>query len=380
MKSRVATYLGAAVLALAIAAAPACHDTPDYPLESDRDFEFELAVDDKSGEVPPGTITTLNIKNFRISAFNSSNPHDLIMRNIEVTRDGFNSWTYSPAVEWPDYSIDFEAVTPSSEKIASFGSWDWGYPSTVILNTHHEGKIDFCVATSRQIHQQTGRIRLNFCHAMARVDIRLEADIPNASLVVKKIDFFNVCEESTFFFPKGSTYPRDEIGQLEGCWADWTQSNANDTIAFFISDSPEGLSVDTIMKSIGNQDNIFYIPHTFRPLMENNGYITGSGIRILCKVVSKATGKQIWPDKDTPYQLIPNQWAYKWAYMYFPLSDTSLPSDDYRNKWRPGYHYNYNIRIRKHGELPRRHTADGTRNAIIVDTSANTLEVTSLPY
>lgn len=365
-------------MALAMATASSCSDTPN---DSGGTNEFELAVDDRSDDQPPGTITTLNIRNFRISAFNSSNPHDLIMRNIEVTRDGWNTWTYSPAVEWPNYPIDFEAVTPSSVEIASFGSWEWGYPSTVVLDTHHEGKIDFCVATSRQIHQETGRIRLNFRHAMARIDIRMAADIPNSTLIVKKVDLFNVCTNSTFFFPKESTYPRDEIGQLNGCWADWTQSNANDTVAFFISENPEGVRVDSIPYSIGNQDNIFYIPHVFRPLLENNGYISGSGIRILCKVTNRESGQQIWPNRDTPYQLVPQQWGYRWAYIFLPLSDTSLPSDHNRNRWLPGHHYNYNIRIRQEGVLPPvPQSAASGKYRRIPASGLNDIEVTTSPY
>lgn len=380
MKTLLHTCKSAAATAFVMAAVASCGDNHDCTPTADSNFSFEPSVE-ASAVVPPGTITTANIRNFRVSAFNSSNPHDLIMRNIEVVRKGLNSWTYSPSIDWPDYPIDFEAVTPSSVEIASFGSWNWGYPSTVDFDTNQEGKTDFCIAVARHIHQTEGRIRLNFRHAMARIDILLGADIPDATLMVKKIDLFNVCRRSTFLFPKESTYPQNQTGQLDGCWADWTQSNANDTIAFFISNEPLGTPVDTSVTSIGNQDNIFYIPYTFIPLIENNGYITGSGIRILCKTISDDTGKQIWPNENTPYQLVPSQWGGKWAYIFFPLADSDKPADSDRNKWRPGYHYNYRIHIHHEGTLPpspnQKPAPAAARSSGSV---SNSLEVISHPY
>ena len=351
MKIRVGIYLEAVVLAVATATASSCSG-PDSPADPSSHGDFDVYIEEQPGEVPPGTITTWNIRDFRVSAFNSSNCHDAIMFNVEVVRTNLNSWSYSPAVEWPDYPIDFEAVTPATEEITTLGLWEWGYPSTVLFDTHGEAKTDFCIAAARHIRQTTGRIRLNFRHAMARIDIKVASDIPSATLVVKKIDMFNVCSKSTFFFPRGSTFPQDQIGQLDDSWAAWTQDNANDTIPFFISENPEGIAVDSVLRSIGNQDNRFYIPYTFRTLAESNGHITGSGIRMLCKIVDNASGRQIWPDRDTPYQLIPQQWSYKWAYIFLPLGDSSVPETDTRNRWRPGYNYNYRIHINRQGTLP----------------------------
>ncbi len=65
------------------------------------------------------TTTTLNINNFKVSAYaqDAYGTYHTLMDQVTVRRTGQNSWTYSPKVNWPGVPVDFFAVSPASVKV-----------------------------------------------------------------------------------------------------------------------------------------------------------------------------------------------------------------------------------------------------------------------
>ena len=84
----------------------------------------------------------------------------------------------------------------------------------------------------------------------------------------------------------------------------------------------------------------------------HEGNITGSAIRVLCQFTNTADGTLIWPNKDTPYQLLPFSGS-KYAYIFFPLQNKNTG----HLRWQTGISYHYTITVRTQGSLPSSESA-----------------------
>lgn len=99
--------------ALAVAVLGSCSDNEHIsPSDSPSDNAIRFAANTDFSRA--GDITTSNLSAFNVYAYTgmASNP-TLFMDNVEVTKTGSNTWTYSPLKYWPAHeTVDFYALRP----------------------------------------------------------------------------------------------------------------------------------------------------------------------------------------------------------------------------------------------------------------------------
>lgn len=299
-----------------------------------------------------GIITTRNISEFRVCAYEATGGRPVVMNNVVVTRTGRNTWTYPDLIKWPEVPLNFEAVTPTDIDI-SVNAWD--YPSMVklVLTRNVDGREipdatrDYCISVRRDAVQGDGKLRLNFEHCMARVTVDIAADIPNTSVIVKEITMYRMSRGGDFQFPKTTTAPGAQRGALDQYWTNWALEQKSIQIPYFQADNGKEVPVSSTPASLQNKNNFFYVPIIFDPMEVHEGNISGSAIRVLCQFTNSADGTLLWPDKDTPYQLLPFTGS-KYAYIFFPLQNKHTG----HLRWHSGVSYRYTVTIRTQGSLP----------------------------
>lgn len=191
----------AIALLAAVGLAAGCSDDSDLPVD-DNAGDGKIAFDATRSE----PTTTLTIPNFKVNAFkrNAWGGHDKIMNNVEVIRVGLNRWEYSPAVEWPAEPVDFYAVSPMTVRLN-----DEYFNQTVPYNQTSNGNGDFWNASDTDLliavrmgaDQSSGRIRLNFRHALARVSLQLKTSDNDRQYVRVRRVTLEGRSEGTFSFP-----------------------------------------------------------------------------------------------------------------------------------------------------------------------------------
>lgn len=299
------TILAASLLPLIAAATAGCSEHYVTAPYGSGDVEFECEA-----ERLPGQITdTYNIPDFRVSAFrNHQWGSDILMDNIVVTRTGINSWIYSPPVDWPENeSVDFFAVSPASQTITNNQWWHHTF--------RYENKssdTDLLVSVNIGVKQQSGRIRLNFRHALAKIQIRLKCSDPDHKVSVSDVELCNITQYGEFYFPSHSTTPDTNRGEIFDCWH--TYGKQNDITVFHpVDNSVLDLTSDPV--TIG-PDNLFLIPDT---LSSFNPEIIWEGTHI--HMVYSADGIQ--------------------TEARIPLRDSTPET-----RWLPGRNYRYTIDVK----------------------------------
>lgn len=345
LKNRTSIVCAVALLATACA-------SPDEPAPQPQALlDFEVAAPSS------GPTTTLNIPDFNVCAYTADNGYHTIMDNVKVRRTGLNSWFYEPAVKWPGTPVTFLAVNPMDININVNPYWH----NTLNYRTDN-GRTDLVIAVKKDVLQTSGRLRLNFCHALAKVDITAVSTVPDTEVYLKEAMLYNVSTGGEFYFPDFSTTAGHP--DIDACWPEYISDQAHGMFPYYKAAEGRALKITDVPKSLDNQGNVFLVPFIFPPLHENNGHIAGSAIRLTCRFVSPTTGKIIWPDKDTPYQLLPDANNREWGYIFFPLQDDSRTSG-----WRPGMNYNYRLTIAQAGTLPALSSRNAPGNTVAVETS-----------
>lgn len=201
----------------------ACRQDDPAPPSSSASLQFAADGKEKEGDVT----TTYTIPDFRVSAFrNNEWGSALYMDNVVVTRTGINSWIYSPPVNWPEEeTVDFFAVSPSSIKIDNN---QWWYHTFRYDN--REASTDLLISVRLGIYQTSGRIKLNFRHALARVQVRLKSSDTSSLISVSDVGIDNISLHGTFYFPVVTTSPETNRGELFNCWK--TYNNQDDIVVF----------------------------------------------------------------------------------------------------------------------------------------------------
>lgn len=344
-----------AILPLLSVLLPGCgsgqQDSPEIPDGEPVAFDINPSAE-TSGSDSTGVITTRNISEFRVCAYEATGGRHIVMNNVLVTRTGRNSWTYPDLIKWPGVPLNFEAVTPTDVDI-SVNAWD--YPSSIklVMYKNENGREtpdasrDYCISVRRNAMKGDGKLRLNFGHCMARVAVDIAADIPYTSVIVKEITMYRMSRGGDFQFPKTTTAPEAGRGALDNCWTDWALEQKSIQIPYFQADDGMEVPLTSTPVSLQNKNNFFYVPIIFDKMETHDGNITGSAIRVLCQFTNTADGTLIWPNKDTPYQLLPFSGS-KYAYIFFPLQNKNTG----HLRWQSGISYHYTITVRSQGTLP----------------------------
>lgn len=277
--------------------------------------------------------TTLTITEFRVSALSG---WDVVMDNTEVYRTGLNSWQYSPAVEWPGAPVDFYAVSPAWIKL-TVNPWGKYFEVT------DPGLVDVLASTRLGVTQESGRLKLNFAHAMARVAVRLFTSRTDVDVTVRRVSMNDVADFGRFHFPDFSTVASPDREDITSCWAIYNSTGPSRTVF----DDETGCVLEPSPQEMCSTGIRYFLPIEFSDMVTGD-YTHGSHIRIVCRMTDPSTGVTVWPDASTPkWQL----WSDdpSWGVIYVSLAD-STPS----SRWLAGREYVYTIDVNGTGQRESR--------------------------
>lgn len=298
---------------LALAAAGCSTDEPSaVPATQALDFDAEAE--------PRGPTTTLNIPEFKVTAYKLGQwGHEMLMNNVTVTRMGLNSWTYSPPVDWPaGESVDFFAVSPAWVTMNNNSWWEHMIP----FSARDEVNTDLLVAVRTDVQQTSGRLKLNFRHAMARVTIRLRCTLPGLTAKVKAVSLANYADYGNFEFPHVTTAPDTNNGELYDCWHVYNTTSTYVEL-WRAADGYLALTPDPVEVCADN----YFIPFTLKSLRDHEAW-DATLFEVLYQVVDTETGALVWPEED--------------VYRTATIEMASATPD---SRWVPGNSYTYTIDV-----------------------------------
>lgn len=277
-----------------------CSSDEPSQVIADNPVLFESATSESEQDVT----TTYDIPAFRVSAFSNNQwGSATLMDNVVVTRTGLNSWIYSPAVEWPeDESVDFFAVSPTSVFIQNN---QWWFHTFRYDNTKCD--TDLLISVSTGNYQTSQRLKLNFRHALARVQIRLKRSDPNNIVNVTEVEICNVSGSGTFYYPASSTTANTNRGELFDCWRTY---NSQDDFVVFRTDEGNSITLSDEPISVG-PSNIFMIPDSLTTLHEESIW-EGSHIKVEYTVNGQSRTGRYPIQEATPE----NRWLPGQSYLY----------------------------------------------------------------
>lgn len=328
---RVNPYI-ASVLSAAFLILEGCSDDTDsfIPEPTPTAIEIEVPEMEISG---PDPITTLTIPQFCVSAFTKPDQWggstQCIMDNVVVTRTGLNKWSYSPAVNWPDYPVDFFATYPASVKV-DLNPW-WEH----IIDNYSDptNSTDLCVAVRMQSNQSDGRIRLNFKHVTARLlgSIKFSMD-PRYQVRVKMARLKDFSEYGRFVMPRVTTDSKMTPQDLMKCWTTYTNTGT-ERILFQAQDDSYLQLTDKPYETVTG--GLYFIPFDLEPETFYGSY-AGTRLEIAYQIYDTETNQIIWPDKSVHY---PFSWE-DCVLSYIFLEDATPDG-----KWYPAVTYHYEVDI-----------------------------------
>ncbi len=212
---------------------------PDAP-DSGAYIDFAVAGEDDDS-MTRATTTTLNINNFKVSAYaqDAYGTYHTLMDQVTVRRTGQNSWTYSPKVNWPGVPVDFFAVSPASVKVDN-NAWS----NHTINYSIGTGDRDLLVAVRMRAEQKSGPLKLNFRHALTRINISLQTDRRDVRIEVRNVTLHGAPDHGLFTFPTASTTPGTDPGEIFSQWETQSTTKSEADMTFFQSsaDLPHTLS------------------------------------------------------------------------------------------------------------------------------------------
>lgn len=338
------------------------------------DIVFSPSISDQLTRA--GVTTTENIQDFIIGCYNVIMHRDwtqykFLMVNTPVKRIGANLWDYSPKVQWPDNALlDFFAISPAEGNQMQLNPWS----GTYALTTGSDPKIDLVVCAKVNVTKSADPIPLNFVHAMARVQLRIAADVPGEEVYMTKAELINMRMGSLFFFPRVTT-DSPTSADITNCWQ---YQKGTDCIAhsYYGRDASQPVLLTRDFEDYNNTGNQFEAPYPFRDLTVDSdvgGNYTGQAIRLTLKFVDSKTGKQTWPDNNTASALLPGGYgATDWGYVLFPLNGVNGMTT-----FESGKSYVFDITVKKHGALPPITPKDD--NDTVPDTRAQQINFVPLP-
>lgn len=268
--------------------------------------------------------TTATLQNFVVYAYTEAS---VVMDGVTVSRDG-GSWTYSPAVYWPAYPVDFYAVSPDMKKGGDLFS-----DGEEVIHGVEYGSTDLLYAVALDEIERPAPVSLTFRHAMSQVSILLSSTSNKYIVEVYHVSVNNISLSGDFTYPQQNT---SEDGAT-GSWSNLSAS-ASALLYYDVDGNPALLTTTPRNLTEGNLESSFFVPQNLETLkyVGTSGFV-GSYMQIDCIIKDKATGEKIWPNEYTPKYLLVQ--ATECGRMLFPLSTPDVTS------WQQGYSYVYNVVI-----------------------------------
>lgn len=268
--------------------------------------------------------TTLTITEFRVRAIDGWN---MLMDNVEVHRTGLNSWQYAPAVEWPGTPVDFYAVSPAWIGL-KVNPWEKFFEVT------DPGAVDVLASTRLGVTQQSGRLKLNFAHAMAQVSVRLFTSRSDVDVSVRQVSMNDIADFGRFHFPSFSTDASASREDVTDCWAIYNSTGPYR----MLYDCAEGSILGGEPQEMCSTGIRYFLPIKFAPLVIGD-YTHGSHMRIVCRMLDRESGAVVWPDSSTARWHL---WADDptWGVLYVSLADATPGG-----RWLAGRDYVYTVDV-----------------------------------
>lgn len=303
---------------LPIAGSTSCTD--DEPTEGAA--PETIAFFDPEQRTP---VTTQTISEFKVWA--ELKDWTAIMKGVTVKRTGPNSWSYSPAVQWPDEAVSFYAVSPASADMR-----DVYMSFSIFYNC--DGVTDLLVAVRKDVRQADGRIKLNFCHTLARITTEISTPLTDTIVEVRGISLADVGGAGSFQVPDRTTVLNEPPADISDRWQIWNMSATN----FDVFDGGDGCITLSAAPWRPVNGAEFMLPVRLNPL-QFNGYINGSAIRVVYRLIDRKSGEVLWPTALTPAHHKPHNLP-DWG-----LANLALQPVTPEGRWYAGREYHYNISI-----------------------------------
>lgn len=249
------------------------------------------------------------------------------------------AWGYKNSSDlryWPDYSLDFYAVSPATFSSELLLGWKFNNVSPTIYyslcdeyaNTSNPANVDVMYAVAKgQTKLGGGKVNLAFKHILSQIAFQAKTNDPKLVVEINEIKLFNNKYSGYFDIPTDNTAPTRDNWRpndlLRGGHAFTVITGANITVnsttdATDISSENKPMLVipqqlkawqtnTTIAKTKGEADN------------DKEGYL-GIG----CKIKVNGEDYKIGNEDDNPSG---------YGYIYVPFGDT----------WEPGKRYLYTL-------------------------------------
>lgn len=308
---------------------------------------FYPVADRTSYDAPEGVTTTLNIRDFKVTATTPGQYNTIILlQDAIVKRTGLNDWTYSPKIEWPETPVNFYMVSPADIAWTVL-TWDRG---AWINQYRNDGKTDLIVAADYDEMQHPGPVKVNFRHALSRVAVSLRTSIPDEYDVRMRLAYVTgVPLVGHYVWPTRSTDLTDgfSIGSPDdsGIWspAGWSTHGQENFVLQQASD-PDGMTLspaDAQYIPLDGNHIQFMIPHNIEPSRFDDYNWLGGNIIIVYRIYRRSDGDVVWPTENTPVELIYHKEGKRdWAVAPFPLAEATPET-----RWLPGLNYSYRLTL-----------------------------------
>lgn len=165
-----------------------------------------------------GEFTTNNLTAFNVYAYTGTDSFPTtFMDNVEVTKTGTNSWTYSPIKYWPaNETVDFYAFAPSSW-VGTDG------PLKPVTYQSYPGDDDIIYAVCTDLKGNTGtanaQVVFNFRHALSKITVKMRSSNEDLTVKVSNVAMGNIMTKGNFLFPRATT-SGTATAETTGKWED----------------------------------------------------------------------------------------------------------------------------------------------------------------
>lgn len=172
--------------------------------------------------------SNLTTTDFKVYAFdgdgnafmgNKDTEEDVMVHNgVHIKYDGTaNAWTYANSSDlryWPDYSLDFYAVSPATFSSQLFFDWNFNNQTRTITysctdeynkdaTTPPPANVDVMYAVAKGQTKTDGKVSLGFKHILSQVLFKAKTQNPNITVEINGIKFHNVQLGGNFIIPAG---------------------------------------------------------------------------------------------------------------------------------------------------------------------------------
>lgn len=283
---------------------------------------------------------------FKVYAFDKDGNAFMGYKDTELGWNGFEinhktgEWDYANSSDlryWPDYSLDFYAVSPEpseEDKLSMFYSWNINKDKqTIYYSTFDEyapnitgQNLDVMYAVAKGQTKSSGKVKLSFKHILSQIAFQAKTNNPKLVVEINEIKLFNMKYSGYFDFPTDNTAPTrknwrpNDLGSSHACTV-ITGANIkvnSTTDVADISSKNKPMLVIPQQLTAWNTNKTTAKPKEDAD-KDKEGYL-GISCKIKVNGVSYKTGDE---DKN------PDGYGYIWV----PFGDT----------WEPGKRYVYTL-------------------------------------